>query len=108
MFSHETVHSCVRLTLNITTLLLAVLYSSINETGVSRLSRRLENERWVGSSILGLVDVDCCISMSDRQIASRARRAILTLEVTRVRHDDGARLLVVVERAGHFGWWCCW
>lgn len=39
------------------------------------------------------------------QIVASAGYIVLTLEVTRVRDDDGARLLEVVERGGHGGWW---
>lgn len=103
--THQAVHSRTRLGLYIPTFLLAVLHSSINETGITRLSRSLENERRVGGSILGLVDVNCCISMSDRCITLHRRHVILTLEIARIRHDNGACLLEVVERGGHFGWW---
>ena len=103
MYTHQTVHSCVRLTLNITTLLLAVLHSSINETGVARLSRRLENERWVGSSILGLVDIDSCARVRSASSRPHLRLGGLTLKVTGVRHDNGAGLLELVESGGHGG-----
>lgn len=104
-YTHQTVHGRARLSLNIATLLLAVLHSGINKTSIARLSRRREDERRVGGRILGLVDVDCCTSMSDRRITWSPKRIELTLEVTRVRDDNGASLLEVVERGSHFGGW---
>ena len=116
----QAVHRELGLLLIRLAVLLRVLYSHIDEVCVLRLVGGGEKKRRVGRSILygmrgqirylyaskyvsllaacrrrSLFDASVCIILRSG--------AILTLEVTGVRDDDGAGLLKVVEGGGHGG-----
>ena len=60
LMTHKTVHRGVDLVLEVAALALAELDGIVNQTLVSRLVRRGQNQRGVGGGILRLVDIDSC------------------------------------------------
>ena len=101
--AYQAVHGGVDLVVNIATLALAERNRSVDEALVSGLVRCCEDERWVGGSILGLVDIDSCARVRSASSRSHLRLEELTLEVTGVGHDNGTSLLELVESGGHGG-----
>lgn len=70
MVTYETVHGSIHLHVEISTLGLAKFDGILDESLVSGLVSRREDERRVGRRILGLVDIDRCIVF---KIASRLK-----------------------------------
>ena len=102
--AYQTVDGGVHLGLEVATLALCKADGVVNEVLVGGLVCSREDERGVGGSILGLVDIDRCASQSatDTQIRILCV-GVRTLEIAGVRDNDGAGLLEEVERRGHGG-----